>query len=340
MLQEYGAKAHFRVAATGDGDCVAVLFDTGPRPRLDHDEELASLFAAAGTPTGVSHLDGRLTRTVVERWRFGSHDLFRARGDGLMLSRSPAQVGSDAPEAIRLGYQQRGQYTLVASGQAEQGGHGRVSITDQTQPCVFTQAGSNAVTASFEISFAQLDLRPDAIRRARSQLWRSPVYTLLQGHLARLYESVGSVELTDTGPLVGNATALLARAAIASIGDTSARGRDAMKEALYQQIVEYTLQHLRDPATTPERIAAAHNISLRHLYRLWARNELGLAEWLMRERLAGAARDLRDPAQEATPIAAIARTWGFSDPAHFSRRFRLAYSMSPRSWRHERPVLC
>ncbi|HEY2280511.1 MAG TPA: helix-turn-helix transcriptional regulator [Streptosporangiaceae bacterium] len=311
------------------------MFDTGPRPRLDHDEELASLFAAAGTPTGVSHRDGRLTRTIVERWRVGSHDLFRARGDGLMLSRSVAQVGSDAPEAIRLGCQHRGQYTLVARGQADQGGPGRVSITDQTQPCVFTQAGSHAVTATIEISFVQLDLRPGAIRRARSQLWCSPVYTLLQGHLARLFEIVSSVELTDTGPLVADATVLLTRAAIASVGDTSARGRDAMQESLYQQIVEYAHQHLRNLATTLARIAAVHHISLRHLYRLWARNELGLAEWLMLERLAGAARDLRDPAQEATPIAAIARSWGFSDPAHFSRRFRLAYSMPPRSWRYE-----
>lgn len=344
MLNRYGARPTAGRLQTGDDgegeSAVAVLFDTGPRPRPDHDEELASLFAGAGTPIGVSHNDVRLTRTVVERWQVGSHDLFRACGDGLVLSRSSAQVGSDAPEAIRLGYQQRGRYTLVAGEHAEQGGHGRVNITDLTQPCVFTQAGTNAATASFEISFVQLDVRPDVIRRARTQLVHSPVYTLLHGHLARLCESASSVELTDTGPLVGDATTLLTRAAIASIGDTSARGRDAMKEALYQQIVEYAIQHLRNPATTPEHIAAVHNISLRHLYRLWARNQVGIAEWLMRERLAGAATDLRDPAQETTPIAAIARTWGFSDPAHFSHRFRHAYSMPPRSWRHDLPAPC
>ena len=314
---------------------MAVLFDSGPRPRPDHDEELADLFACAGTPIVVSHHDARVTRTVVERWRVGSHDLFRARGDGLVLSRSPAQVGSDAPEVIRLGYQQGGRYTLLAGDQAEQGGHGRVNITDQTQPCVFTQAGANAAAASFEISFAQLEVRPEVIRQARTRLVHSPVYTLLHGHMARLCEGVGSVELTDTGPLVGNATVLLTRAAIASVGGTSAQGQDAMKQALYQRITEYIIQHLRDQATTPERIAAAHNISLRHLYRLWSRNEVGIAEWIMRERLAGAARDLREATKNATPIATIARTWGFNDPAHFSRRFRHAYSMSPRSWRQD-----
>jgi len=79
---------------------------------------------------------------------------------------------------------------------------------------------------------------------------------------------------------------------------------------------------------------SAHNVSLRHLYRLWGRNETGLAEWIAGERLAGAAHDLRDPAAAAIPVAAVAREWGFTDPAHFSRRFRRAYAMAPREWRH------
>ncbi len=315
---------------------MAVLFDSGPRSRPSHDEELADLLARAGTPIAVSHSDARLSRTMVEQWRVGSHDLFLARGDGLVLSRSPAQVHSDAPEVIRLGYQQGGRYTLVAGDHAEQGGNGRVNITDLTQPCVFTQAGTSAAAASFEISFAQLELQPDVIRRARARLLQSPLYPLLHGHMARLCDGIGHIELTDTGPLVGNATVLLTRAVLASVGDESERGNDAMKEVIYHRIVEYTIQHLRDPAVTPERIAAVHNISLRHLYRLWAHNEVGIAEWIMRERLAGAARDLSDATQNATPIATIARMWGFSDPAHFSRRFRHAYSISPRSYRFSR----
>ncbi|MFD0475165.1 AraC family transcriptional regulator [Nonomuraea thailandensis] len=32
-------------------------------------------------------------------------------------------------------------------------------------------------------------------------------------------------------------------------------------------------------------------------------------------------------------IDAIARTWGFTSPAHFARRFRQAYGSTPRTWR-------
>ena len=319
---------------------MAILFDSGPHPRPEHDEELSYLFARAGTPIAVSHHGASVGRTIVEKWSVGSHDLFRARGDGLVLSRLPAHVQSDAPEVIRLGYQQGGRYTLIAGEQAEQGGHGRVNITDQTQPCIFTQAGASATAASFEISFAQLELPPDVIRRARSSLACSPVYALLHGHMARLCEGVGDVELADAGPSVGNATMLLARATIASAGDPTRKGREAVIETLYERVVEYVIQHLREPDVTPQHIAAAHNISLRHLYRIWARNEVSIAEWIMRERLAGAARDLRDPAHNATPVAAIARKWGFSDLAHFSRRFRDSYSVPPRSWRHDMPGSC
>lgn len=42
------------------------------------------------TPIAVSQRDGRLSRTIVNRWRVGPQDLFRARGDGLVLSRSSA----------------------------------------------------------------------------------------------------------------------------------------------------------------------------------------------------------------------------------------------------------
>lgn len=317
---------------------MAVLFDSGPRPRPELDEELAHLFECAGTPIAVSHNGAWASRTTVECWSIGSHDLFRARGDGLVLSRSRTHVRSDAPEAIRLGYQQGGRYTLLAGEHAEQGGHGRVNITDLTQPCVFTQAGPNAAATSFEISYAQLEIQPDVIRRARSLLVYSPLYGLLHGHLARLCEDISNVELADAGPCVGDATMMLTRAAIASAGDTTERGQDALKEALYQQVVEYAIQHLRDPDLTPQRIAAVHNISLRHLYRIWARNEVGIAEWIMRERLAGAARDLRDATQMTAPVASIARKWGFKDLAHFSHRFRHAYAISPRSWRHDLQV--
>ena len=85
--------------------------------------------------------------------------------------------------------------------------------------------------------------------------------------MARLCEGVGDVELTDTGPFVGDATVLLTRAAIASVGDTSAQRHNAMKEVLYQRVVEYIVQHhvRRRAASTllrPDGMRAVKRIEL------------------------------------------------------------------------------
>jgi AraC-like DNA-binding protein len=86
-----------------------------------------------------------------------------------------------------------------------------------------------------------------------------------------------------------------------------------------------------DPAAPT--IAAAHNISLRHLYKVCAEADLSLEQWIIGERLRGAREELSRPESRQRPIAMIARRWGFRDPTHFTRRFRAVYGMAPSEWR-------
>jgi AraC-like DNA-binding protein len=102
---------------------------------------------------------------------------------------------------------------------------------------------------------------------------------------------------------------------------------------LLTQIRAYVRQHLRQPDLRPATIATAHNISLRHLYRLCAQAEFGLEQWIISQRLEGAREELALPSSRHRSIAMIARRWGFSDPTHFSHRFRAAFGVSPRDWR-------
>ncbi|MGJ6963124.1 helix-turn-helix domain-containing protein [Streptosporangium sp. G11] len=99
------------------------------------------------------------------------------------------------------------------------------------------------------------------------------------------------------------------------------------------RVLAYIRAHLADPDLTPARIAAVHNISLRSLYRLCEEGGLSLEQWIIRRRLDGARRDLTAPEHAHRTIDAIARAWGFTSPAHFTRRFRHAYGTAPRAWR-------
>jgi AraC-like DNA-binding protein len=97
------------------------------------------------------------------------------------------------------------------------------------------------------------------------------------------------------------------------------------------------------PTSTPRpavpsgaaQVAAAHHISERHLYNILGAGGITLADWIRTQRLQRCRNDIAGSAFHATPIASIARGWGFSDPSSFTRMFKNAYAMSPREWRHQ-----
>jgi AraC-like DNA-binding protein len=184
----------------------------------------------------------------------------------------------------------------------------------------------------FRLSYAELCLPAAAIRSAAGDLATSPLYELFQAHLLQLHRSLGEDVPASAAESLGSATLELARAVIATVGHGDLARSDTANEALLTRVEAYVQQHLADPALSPDSIARAHHISVRQLYKLWSERELGLAESIMRGRLEGARQDIARGGPAG--IAAVARRWGFTDPTHFGRRFRAAYGLSPREWKH------
>src|SRR6185437_1496624 len=110
--------------------------------------------------------------------------------------------------------------------------------------------------------------------------------------------------------------------------------RDDWDQNLVTVIKDYIVQHLTDPDLGAERIARAMFISPRQLYKLWETEPRPLGQWILERRLEAARDELTSLRGRHRTIAAIAMRWGFADSTHFSRRFRQAYGMSPREWRH------
>ncbi|MEU3367507.1 helix-turn-helix transcriptional regulator [Streptomyces pseudogriseolus] len=83
------------------------------------------------------------------------------------------------------------------------------------------------------------------------------------------------------------------------------------------------------------RIAAAHGISVRHLYAVLARSGMCLGDHVRAQRLAECRCELAGPHGPGRwrTITAIGRRWGFVDAARFSEVFEQAYGMTPREWR-------
>lgn len=178
-----------------------------------------------------------------------------------------------------------------------------------------------------------LGLPVDAVRRASGNLRASPLYDLVRRHVVDVTTNAARISADPGAAAVGEATAQLARALIASAAGMDGPARDAHTESLLTRVLSYVERHLTEPDLTAGRIAQQHNVSLRHLYAVCAAGEVRLEQRIIARRLHGARAELATPAGRRRPIAAIARAWGFTNTAHFHRRFRQAYGVTPGEWR-------
>lgn len=186
-------------------------------------------------------------------------------------------------------------------------------LVDLTAPYAFgcsVGGGSRSLMVPHE----QLALPVDVIRRAVPRLRASPLHDLVRTHPEQVCGRAEELA-DDAGALaLGTATAELVRAVIVSAAG-GVRDRGAVREQTLTRVQTYVGQHLTDPALTPATIAAAHNVSLRQLYRLFGDAGLSLKQEVIGQWLELARAQLVSPADRRRSIAATARACGFADPA-------------------------
>jgi AraC-like DNA-binding protein len=102
---------------------------------------------------------------------------------------------------------------------------------------------------------------------------------------------------------------------------------------LRPRIQRFINDHLSDPGLGAAKIAAAADISVRHLHRLFSSASRTLGDCIRTRRLEQCWNDLANPRLRSKTITEIAFSWGFSDSAHFSRSFRRHFGISPRIFR-------
>jgi AraC-like DNA-binding protein len=101
------------------------------------------------------------------------------------------------------------------------------------------------------------------------------------------------------------------------------------------RIKSYILSHLRDPELSIDQIAVALNCTKRYVHKVFQCEGTSVSESILRMRLARCREDLRNPARSRNSITDIAYSWGFNNPAHFSKAFRDQFHVSPSCFRME-----
>ncbi|MEU3464542.1 helix-turn-helix transcriptional regulator [Streptomyces sp. NPDC006733] len=231
--------------------------------------------------------------------------------------------GTIAPHRTRLG--------LVAT-------EGDVLLLDSAQ-CLQAQAltrGPQPATALLvQFPRAVLPVHHDTVHRLahRPICARSGPGALLRHYLSGLVRYAPHYQIADAPRLAAITLELLGT--VLSHEARQGGSPEPHRLALQQRIVTFIEERLGERELTPPTIAAAHQISVRYLHKLFHDHGMSVADRIRHLRMERIHRDLADPRLDDIPIHAIAARWGFPDPAHLCRAFRTAYGMAPSTYRHQ-----
>ncbi|NHC44528.1 helix-turn-helix domain-containing protein [Motilibacter aurantiacus] len=317
---------------------MALLLDTdtipGARARLDAFHDAC---AAADIPWYVVHegqQDG--LRSRVEHWQLGGVALLTESSGGISCRRTARELRRAPREVLVLSVQQGAEWAAETQGTTRTSLSSELFLKDLTTTSHYVRRGPGSAHFLL-VDHARLGLPAEDVRRAVRRLESSPLLDLVRDHVAGLVPAARVVAPGPATAALAAATIELLRALVMTAADEAGAPRAyALAETLLPRLRLHITRNLRDPGLTPARIAAAHAVSLRQLYNVWARSgEPTLAQYILRERLAGARAELASPAGRGRTVAAVASGWGFGDATHFGRRFRQAYGVSPGEWRRQ-----
>ncbi|MEV6305675.1 helix-turn-helix domain-containing protein [Actinoplanes sp. NPDC051861] len=312
---------------------MAFVLDTAGIPVHERVEAVHTAMMYASAPCHVVHENpGGPVYARMEVWDLGDANVFTQRSSGIRLVRTAKLARQDAMPVIALSVQQRGTGRLEQGDRRELTPPGELLGVDLSGSYDYCWSGDGAA-GCVQIPLDRLGLPVDVIRPALGNLHASPLYRLVTSHIGQLARDPARITTDPAAATVAAATIDLCRALLASVGRAGPHTRQALADTLLTRVRAYVRNHLTDPGLSPATIAAAHNISLRHLYKLCAQADLSLEQWIISERLRGARHELLRTAARPRPIAAIARSWGFRDPTHFTRRFQARYGTTPGQFR-------
>jgi AraC-like DNA-binding protein len=304
-----------------------LVSDTAAVPRRERlSFVVETLAGAAGATSFTPATESDAVHLKMSVWDLGGVEFFDTECSAHTLVRAKLPSSDDAPALLFT-------YSLTGTGVHSQPSH-QVPVRDTTfwatdLSAPYEHRISDTRTLTAKLSSDVLGMPVDVVRPALEHLHQSPLAPLFKNHITEVRRAVDDVDGVAALSL-GTATLSLARALLASVTPDSRMGRDAIEDALLFRVKAFVREHLGDSDLDGQTIAAAHFVSVRHLYKVCAAAGLRLEQWIIEERLAHAGEELAR--SRALTISEVAYRWGFISAAHFATRFRRTYGVSPREW--------
>ncbi|MER7583343.1 helix-turn-helix domain-containing protein [Kitasatospora sp. NPDC097691] len=309
-----------------------VVLDTTAVPSADRAEYWHEAVSRTFIPLDVALLDRAPAPATITSHCVGDVQLSLVEAGPQRVERSAGLIARGGEDHLTLALQHRGTARL------EQDGHrvvlrpGTFAVTDAGRPFAKELPDAFAFTA-LHWPRSAVGVSEEDLRVLTTTVFDSTDGTarLVAAYLECLSRSAGSMEPQPASWLATTALDLLAVLAHERRGLSLAEAPDAALATL-ARVKDHILRHLGDPGLSPERIAAAHHVSVRYLHKLFRFEGVTVARWIQRQRLDMCRRDLARRTAGRATVAAVAGRWGFVSASHFSRAFRAVYGISPREW--------
>ncbi|MER7333202.1 MULTISPECIES: helix-turn-helix domain-containing protein [unclassified Micromonospora] len=270
----------------------------------------------------------------------GGIELTRLRYQSLIGRRTARMIRQEDPEVYQLALTLAGDSAINARRRESTIPVGDLTLIDWSRPHTLTHAGEQegnlpaaAVTAVIPRTLLPLDT--DRVDRLAGELISGTEGpgALLAQHLHHISRHPEQFHATQ-GPRLAEIVLSLISMTLATRLDTEHQlPGEVRRQALVSRVRDFVERHLADTTLGPQTIADAHHVSVRTLHRLFAAEEETVTGLIRQRRLDRCRHDLGNPLLRHQPAHRIARRWGFTDRAHFSRAFRAAYGTGPQAYR-------
>jgi AraC family transcriptional regulator, positive regulator of tynA and feaB len=159
-----------------------------------------------------------------------------------------------------------------------------------------------------------------------------PLGRLLVPFLSNLVPVLNDLSLSAASSLSATALSLI----MTSLAEQASVKLDHAgwgENTLRYRAEEFIRRHNQHADLTPKKLASALNVSLRSLQSAFHAVGTTPSEYIWEYRLRNSEQDLTNSMKSSLNISEIALRNGFSDSAHFSRRFKERFGMAPREYR-------
>ncbi|WP_424860486.1 helix-turn-helix domain-containing protein [Streptomyces sp. MMS24-I29] len=307
--------------------------NTAEVPTTDRAEHWREAVSRTFVPLDVSLLEAVPAPATITSHRLGALEVSLVQAGPQRVERSAGLVACGGDEHLTLTLQHRGTARLAQDGRRVELGPGDFALCDAGRPFVMELPEPFAFTA-FHWPRPAVGVSEEDLQLLTATAFDTATGTgrLVAAYLESLSRSAGSLEPRQASRLATTALDLLVPLAHEHRGRPVPEAPEAALATL-ARVKDHILRNLGDPGLSPERIAAAHHLSVRYLHKLFRFEGETVTRWIQHQRLDMCRRDLARPTAGRGTVAAVAARWGFVSASHFSRAFRAAYGVSPREWR-------